>query len=469
MVDATRHVTLLGRYRLEDLIGQGGMGSVHRATDLKLEREVAVKVVSPHANNAETRTRFLREAQRTAQIRHPNVVEVFDVGETESGELFFVMELLRGEALSARLKREGRVAMADFVRIAGEICDGVGAAHALGVVHRDIKPANVMLVQHGNRRDLVKLLDFGIAKAENASTHLTEAGMFLGTLEYVAPEQILGTSPLDTRADVYAIGSLFYRMLTGAALFPDVGRTGLIHHHLEVMPMAPAARAVDAHIAPALSDLVLRCLAKAPGDRPQTANDLRLELDAALSGTPGSSAPRVARAPKQEPAGPGDLDAATVAMAIPTFNPAPVRAMDFELAPPSPARGGGTELMARPLAQTCGRCGKIIAPTASTCAGCGASRSTPGSLHAPLEEIALVKVKRAQPMTLVEGPPAWLVPLGLLPSWIGAVLALLCLAGFAGLWAFQVDARGAYWGLGVVFFLALLGIYVRRRLDAADG
>jgi len=391
----SRTTVLGGRYRLDGLIGEGGMGAVHRATDLTLEREVAVKVVRPQAKSPETRERFLREARSTAQIRHPNIVEVFDFGQTETGDLYFVMELLRGESLAVRLQREGHVLLDDFVTLAGEMCDGVGAAHAAGVVHRDLKPPNVMLVRHGNRHDLVKILDFGIAKSENATTHLTEAGMFLGTLEYIAPEQILGSAPLDARADVYALGSLFYRMLCGSALFPKVARSGLIHHHLEVTPERPSVRAPEAHVPRAVEDLVLRCLSKAPEDRPQNANELRAALDEAV-GTPSRSRPRSTspgRAQARPAGAPLEIEVevevsaafertvATPRAGEPTFAPAPVLALDVALdltgdgRPPLAPVAEQTEVMARAGSPTCVACGAVVPLGAPACPACGTSRA----------------------------------------------------------------------------------------------
>jgi eukaryotic-like serine/threonine-protein kinase len=514
----SRTTVLGGRYRLDGLIGEGGMGAVHRATDLTLERQVAVKVVRPQASSPETRERFLREARSTAQIRHPNIVEVFDFGQTGAGELYFVMELLRGESLAVRLQREGRVPLEDFVTLAGEMCDGVGAVHAAGLVHRDLKPANVMLVRHGNRHDLVKILDFGIAKSENATTHLTEAGMFLGTIEYIAPEQILGSAPLDARADVYALGSLFYRMLCGSALFPKVARSGLIHHHLEVTPERPSSRAPEAHGPPAVEDLVLRCLSKAPEDRPQNANELRAALDEAVGapshGRPRPPAPERARAgpsgtPRVEPEIEVEVSAAferTVATpraGEPIFAPAAVPALDVGLelagAPRAPL-AEQTEVMARAGSPSCVGCGAVVPLGAPACPACGTSRAprapspplppSPVAQAAPAYvpraapvfvappaaaepwggDLALVRVKRT-PGTLLPqrgGPPAWLLPLGLLPTWVALVLILLCGAAAAGLWAFQVEAKVAYWGLAVVSILAALGIFVRRSAEAAD-
>jgi serine/threonine protein kinase len=398
MPQPSRMNVLGGRYRLESLLGQGGMGAVHRATDLRLERAVAVKVVSSQSNNAETRARFVREAQRTARVRHPNVVEVFDVGETPEGDLFFVMELLLGEPLSARLSREGRLGLGAAISILRELCDGLGAAHALGIVHRDVKPANVMLVEHGNRKDLVKVVDFGIAKAENSGTALTEAGMFLGTLEYISPEQILGDG-LDGRADVYAIGALAYRMLTGAPLFPNVPRAALIHHHLEVMPDRPTLRAPDAQIPLAIEEVLLQSLSKEPARRFASASDLRAALDSALELVPSSL---LARTGAQRPVSlvppashereiqrslePPDSTARLVAPSLAAPVSSPRNEIVLELEDSATERGASfeldvtprTALMARPEGHTCISCRKNYGVDLVACPHCGAVRSRIG-------------------------------------------------------------------------------------------
>lgn len=494
MAEASRKEVLAGRYRLETLVGQGGMGAVHLATDLRLERQVAVKVVNAQAKNAETHARFVREAQRTAQIRHPNVVEVFDVGETEHGDLFFVMEMLKGEALSSRLTREKRLPLGAFFPIAKELCDGLGAAHVQGIVHRDVKPPNIMLVEHGNRRDHVKVLDFGIAKSQSGGTALTEAGMFLGTLEYIAPEQILGEVPLDARADVYAIGAVLYRMLTGTPLFPDIPRTALIHHHLEVLPESPERRAPEAALSPALVALVMRCLAKEPNERFSDANELGHALRAiertlprdVLEAAPASYVARVAD---------GAVAAPVPDLTMPqrpyegAFNPhtpgtpqphSQVRSTQpnagtsqlrigamttFEVAPdPGDALlelqdvPRTTGPVSRPVAQTCASCTKIIPPTALDCPHCGAFRTGSGV--------------RPRPRSTARsgGPPGWLVPLGILPWFVSLLLAIGAGGGIGALVFLEVESKGAYWGLGVLLVLSLVGLVVRRSIDASrDG
>jgi len=477
MAEASRKDVLAGRYRLEALVGQGGMGAVHLATDLRLERQVAVKVVSAQAKNPETQARFVREAQRTAQIRHPNIVEVFDVGETEGGDLFFVMEMLKGEPLSSRLTREKRLSLGAFFMLAKELCDGLGAAHAQGVIHRDVKPPNVMLVEHGSRHDFVKVLDFGIAKSQAGGTALTEAGMFLGTLEYIAPEQILGEVPLDARADVYALGAVLYRMLTGTPLFPEIPRTALIHHHLEVMPEAPDLRAPDAALPPSLVAVVMRCLSKEPAYRFSDANELgaalravertvpREQLDAAPTSHVAAVVPKglvpsldlavsphTPRTPQAQPGLAGSTSQLRIG-AMTTFEVAP--SGDDALLELQDVRTTGSA--ARPVAQTCASCKYVIPPTADICPHCGAFRTGSG-----------VRPKPSRAVAERSGPPGWLVPLGVLPWYVTALLAVFAAGGIGALVFLEVESKGAYWGLGVLFVLSVVGLLVRRSLDAAE-
>ena len=255
------------RYRLDAKIGEGGMGVIYRGVDLALERDVAVKLTraQPGADPAAS-GRFLREVKSAAKIRHEHVVEVFDVGEDLGGDLFYVMELLEGESLSRRLQREGRLSPASAVHVAAQVCEALTAAHEGGVIHRDLKPANVMLLRRGRDDAYVKLIDFGISKTADPGTLPTQTGEILGTIGYMAPEQIRGDR-VDARTDLYALGVLLYRALTGCEVFEDRGLPAAVHDHLETSPIKLRERAPDAAIPPALDAAVLRCLAKRPEDR----------------------------------------------------------------------------------------------------------------------------------------------------------------------------------------------------------
>jgi serine/threonine-protein kinase len=269
---------LANRYRLEATIGEGGMGVVHRAIDQELERAVAIKVLSDSQDEAALE-RFLVEAKRTAAVRHPSIIEVFDVGR-DGPDAFLVMELLLGETLAQRLAR-GATPAAEAIAIGVQICDALAAAHDAGLVHRDLKPANVFLARGGDFEARVKLLDFGIAKRIDGATARTDPNMIIGTIEYLSPEQIRGGA-LDGRSDLYALGMTLYRMLTGALPFKGENIPTIIHKHLSVAPVSLRERAPDLAIPARLDAAVLRLLAKSPGDRPASARDAKRELLAAL-------------------------------------------------------------------------------------------------------------------------------------------------------------------------------------------
>jgi serine/threonine-protein kinase len=212
---------IASRYRLERLVGEGGMGAVWAATHGLTRREVALKFLKAANDPSDlNRHRLLREARAAGAILHPNVVEVYDVLEIDGGAPVIVMELLRGESLQVRLEREGRLPIAEACAILGEVAAGVAAAHAAGVVHRDLKPDNVWLASYGDRT-VVKVLDFGVAKmtaAAGAEAHtfgLTRTGALVGTPTYMSPEQASGESDIDPRSDVWSMGILLYQAITG--------------------------------------------------------------------------------------------------------------------------------------------------------------------------------------------------------------------------------------------------------------
>lgn len=275
---------LSGRYRLEAKLGHGGMGVVYRATDLTMKRQVAVKLIRATDGvelDEEVAGRFLREAKNTARIQHEHIIEVYDLGRSDTNDLYMVMELLEGESLSVRLRREGRLSPQAVVHIGRQICEALEVAHDAGIIHRDLKPANVMLVQRAGDDAFVKVLDFGVAKSytPDQDTQLTHTGMLVGTVEYMAPEQIMG-KVVDGRTDIYSLGIVLYRMLLGRPPFKDGGVPAMIHAHLNVMPK-PLREQVSEVPGP-LDRVVLRCLAKKPEQRYETMSELSRALAAAL-------------------------------------------------------------------------------------------------------------------------------------------------------------------------------------------
>jgi serine/threonine protein kinase len=265
---------LSNRYRLERKLGHGGMGVVYGAVDTTMRRPVAIKLISPDPEVAdEVVNRFMREAKNTARIKHPNIVHLFDIGRTAQGELYFVMELLEGVALSQYLRTELHIRIETAVHIARQICAGLGLAHESGIIHRDLKPANVMLMRTPEDSHFVKVLDFGVSKAQNQATQITKTGMLVGTVEYMPPEQIRGHT-VDARTDIYALGVILYRMLSGGTLFADASAAVVIQQHMKSMPPPLRQKVPERSIPLALDALVMRCLAKNADSRFASMADL---------------------------------------------------------------------------------------------------------------------------------------------------------------------------------------------------
>jgi TolB-like protein/Flp pilus assembly protein TadD len=267
--------TLVGPYRLEAFIARGGMGIVYRATDTRLDRQVALKILAPVGVPDDLRVdRFLREARMTASLDHPNIVKVYDVG-THDARPFMVVELLEGETLRRRLDR-GPIAESDVRRIGVEIGRGLVAAHAAGLVHRDLKPENIFLTRAG----VIKILDFGIAKlapeAVPRGGTSTLTGVLLGTAGYLAPEQIQG-GEADARADLFALGSILFEMLTGKRAFARGSTVDTLHAIVHDAP--PDLSGAPGDISASIETIVSRLLHKAPNDRFQTAADLVWALE----------------------------------------------------------------------------------------------------------------------------------------------------------------------------------------------
>jgi serine/threonine protein kinase len=252
------------RYRLDAVLGEGGMGVVYRAFDLSVERPVAVKVMRADAKaSPDDAKRFLREVRATAEVKSVHSVTLFDVGQNEEGDPFLVMNLVEGESLHAVLVRERAISAERACAIALQVCVALGAAHAVGIIHRDVKPANIMLTQRG-ADELVTVLDFGVAKRMDQATALTATGYMVGTLEYMAPEQIAGEA-IDGRIDQYALAATIIRMISGESLFTGVGLASLVHHKLMTVPVSLCNRAPTA---PRALDAVLRrALEKKPDAR----------------------------------------------------------------------------------------------------------------------------------------------------------------------------------------------------------
>jgi eukaryotic-like serine/threonine-protein kinase len=272
----------MGSYRLGELLGTGGMGSVYRATHRMLARPAAIKLIRPEVLASRDRrsaelavARFKREADAAAKLRSPHTVELYDFGETEDGTLFFVMELLEGMDLESLVRKQGPLPQQRVIHILRQVCDSLEEAHASGLIHRDIKPANIHVGRVGLKHDFVKVLDFGLVKSVlpgGGDSMATAAGLTPGTPAYLAPEMALG-EPSDGRADIYALGGVAYFLLTGQLVFQAVSGLQMITKHIQESPVPPSER-TELDVAPELDRIVLACLAKRPVDRPASATEL---------------------------------------------------------------------------------------------------------------------------------------------------------------------------------------------------
>src|SRR5262245_13131706 len=265
-----------GRYRLEARLGEGGMGVVYRARHVLIERVVALKLIRPDLRG-ETHLRawMLREARAANRVDHAHIIDIHDIGETEEGELYLVMEYLVGTALSAELAR-GPMPIARGVDILEQMCAALARAHDLGVVHRDLKSDNILLTQRGGRKDYVKILDFGLA-AIARDPRLAPKGAVFGTPEYMSPEQARGEEA-GPQSDLYALGVLFFEMLTGQLPFRSNDRDTLLEMQRAHAPPRPRSIRPDAH--PQGEAIVLRCLEKDVRKRYRDAHHLQEELKA---------------------------------------------------------------------------------------------------------------------------------------------------------------------------------------------
>ena len=272
-VQQTTHDVLVDRYELGPVLGQGGMAKVHQGLDRQLGRQVAIKVLAPPFDrDREFVERFQREARAAAGLSHPNIVAVFDSG-SDDGTHYIVTELVEGETLADRLRRDGPMPQAEAVAVAVDIARALAAAHERGLIHRDIKPGNVMLLPDAR----VKVVDFGIARAAGSDT-LTNTGVVLGSTAYLSPEQASG-QPVDERADLYALGCVLYEMLTGRVPFSADTPIATMYRHVNEDPPPPST---FAPIPSELEDIVMRALEKDPKRRFASAS----ELEAALLAVP---------------------------------------------------------------------------------------------------------------------------------------------------------------------------------------
>jgi len=265
-------------YEILRVIGEGGMGRVYEAAHRRLRnKRFAVKVLHHElARQPEIVNRFQREAEAASALSHPNVVEVFDVNRTPDGRLYIVAELLEGEELGRHLERLGRLGLGPAIRIVRQLCHALAAAHARGIIHRDVKPENVFLIG-AESAPSVKVLDFGISKLGDQKSTLTKTGVIMGTPAYMPPEQARGTH-VDHRADIYAVGAILYRILTGSKPFEDLDPVSTLTAVMGKEPRRPST--LERSIPPGLELIIQKAMAKEPGERYGSL----VELETALAG-----------------------------------------------------------------------------------------------------------------------------------------------------------------------------------------
>ncbi len=272
-----------GKYELVRLLGEGGMGAVWEAKNRTVGRVVAIKCLLPHAAaSAMIVARFEQEARAATAIGNEHIVEVFDMGRLASGAPYMVMERLQGCDLEQLISRDGPLTLAHASALIGQICDGLAAAHARGIVHRDMKPLNVFVTSRSDRAEFIKLLDFGISKVRgeigSATDGMTRTGVAMGTPYYMPPEQAQGRRDLDHRADIYAVGAILYEMITGDMPLDADSTAELLARILRDRPVPPTA--IRPELPAAIDDVVMRALEKDPRDRYQNVQDLAAALQA---------------------------------------------------------------------------------------------------------------------------------------------------------------------------------------------
>ena len=363
--DALLGTTVAGRFKVEELIGQGGMGKVYRARHLALDRVVCLKMLKPALLQDPTLVgRFEREAKAASRLNHPNGIQVLDFGRVENdGTLFIVMEYVQGKDLRIVLRDEWPLPEERLCKIMAQVLSALAEAHAHNVIHRDLKPENIMVEQRRDQPDFVKVLDFGIAKIMDADVPgLTRNDAVCGTPQYMAPEQATG-SALDNRCDLYSVGVILYQMATGYLPFDGENSMEVLTKHVNDPPVPPRQRHPGAPISEAMESLILRALEKDPKLRPQTADEFQGLLLAV---------------PLAKPRGEVVVTAANAGVvAVPAnplgakVEPAPERAAAVRPSPPVKSRGtvvaiaGAAAVVVLLVAGAAIRSGGVRAPSAA--------------------------------------------------------------------------------------------------------
>jgi serine/threonine-protein kinase len=303
--------TLADKYRIEELINEGGMGAVYRATHVLMDKTVAVKVLHPAlAADDKIVARFSREARAASRISHPHALSVTDFGEDKGGVVFLVMEYLNGETLKEVIRKEGPMPLPRTVEIIRQVCGALEAAHSEGVVHRDLKSDNIMLIDVGGG-DWAKVLDFGIAKITEKvgqDPALTAPNLIIGTPQYMSPEQCSQAAEIDSRSDIYSLGVILYELLIGHVPFTGESPTAIMMKHLQEPPPSVLEERKD--LPASVGRVVTRAMAKRPEDRYQTVSELTEDFTAAAADKPAAAAASTT--------GPASSDRSTNRIVVPT-------------------------------------------------------------------------------------------------------------------------------------------------------
>src|SRR6187402_2476984 len=279
--------TIDGRYKVEAILGEGGMGVVYRCVHTIIGKKVAMKVLrSDLARDTEVTERFLNEAKSASTIGNAHIIDISDFGQFQDGSTYFVMEFLVGQPLTKIVDGGQAVPVPRIINIARQLAEGLSAAHAANIVHRDLKPDNIFLIHRGAEKDFVKILDFGIAKVSTAGegAKLTRAGAVFGTPHYMSPEQAAG-QPVDHRGDIYSFGVILYELASGRLPFDADNFMGILTQHMYKAPVPIRALVpVPQDVPPGLEAIILKCLSKRPEHRYQSMHELILEFDRMSAG-----------------------------------------------------------------------------------------------------------------------------------------------------------------------------------------
>jgi eukaryotic-like serine/threonine-protein kinase len=330
-----------GKYRLDALLAEGGMGAVYRATHVMLGKTVAIKLIRPAiVASPEIVRRFQREARAATALNHPNIVSVYDLGQTPDGTLYIAMEYIDGPSLKTLIQAGRSIPLTRTIAILRQVASALATAHKHNIIHRDLKPHNIMLAEGLDGSEVAKLVDFGIAKTFDESTQLTSAGSALGTPYYMSPEQIEGRT-VDARSDLYALGIILYEMLVGEVPFADQSTPAVLVKQLKERPVRPSLR--NAAVPASLETIALRCLEKDPALRFQSADEFAAALNEASAALTATSADvtlpmvgAVPSAPEVGSAQPGATAVSSVNVASPSPTPAAMASPPLPATPIAP-------------------------------------------------------------------------------------------------------------------------------------